>query len=181
MEKWNIQCFIEPALPPRLNAGILAGLCETFPDDREYFSKQRGWHGSIPEFTLVAREGERLLGHIAVVERVVGVGNDSVKVGGVQNVFVMPEARGTGLSGELMREALAEMSARGYGCGLLFCLKALEKVYAPQGWRRVEGRKVTRRENDESRPLPDNNITMYFPLAIQSLPDGDIDLRGNDW
>lgn len=179
--KWELKRFDEKDLPGDLDADIRNGLREAFPEDDEFFSKRRGWKESRPEFSIVAQGDDRLVGHVAVVERVIGVGAESLTAGGIQNVFVAPEMKGSGLSGDLIRAAVAEMARRGYDCGLLFCLPALEKVYAPMGWQHLAGRKVLAREGDKSVPVAEKNIAMFFPLKTFTLPPGDIDLRGDDW
>lgn len=181
MHHWNIQLFTEDIITESLNTSILKELCKSFPQDRDYFAHNRGWHGSFPKYTLVALHDTRVLGHLAVVERIITVGGKPFLIGGVQNVFVTRDARGAGLSGELLREAVREMSARKYEYGILFCIKELQKVYAAYGWLPVSERKSIRQENATPHPLPPDNIAMYYPIHTQSFPHGDIDLCGNDW
>jgi hypothetical protein len=63
----------------------------------------------------------------------------------------------------------------------LFCVPALEKVYARTGWRTLSARRITRVEDGMDMPLPGGNIAMFHPLALAEFPEGDIRLRGNDW
>lgn len=179
--KWELKRFDEKEMPADLDADIRKGLVAAFPADEAFFTNERGWHGSWPQYSFVAQAEDHLVGHVAVVERNVLIGDQSYTVGGIQNVFVLPTMKGSGLSGDLMRAAVAEMARRGYDFGLLFCITALEKVYAPMGWRHVGGRSVFRREDGGKLLLPEKNIPMYYPLELAALPPGDIDLNGNDW
>lgn len=179
--KWELKRFDENDMPEDLDNDIREGLRKTFPEDDAYFAKQRGWKSSMPEYSIVAQGDDRLVGHAGVVKRDILAGNETLTAGGIQNVFVIPEMKGSGLSGDLIRAATAEMARRGYDCGLLFCLPALEKVYAPMGWQHIAGRSIFIRQDGQRIPLVSDNIAMFFPLKTFTLPQGEIDLQGEDW
>ena len=110
------------------------------------------------------------------------VGQERVWVAGIQNVFVLPECRGSGLFRQVMSAALEEARERGMEFGLLFCSPDIGQKYARQGWQLLEDRRVTRvDEEGQSRPLPPKNVTMFYPLGGRGLPLGDLHLLGNDW
>ena len=110
------------------------------------------------------------------------VGQVRVWVAGIQNVFVLPECRGSGLFRQVMSAALEEARERGMEFGLLFCSPDIGQKYARQGWQLLEDRRVTRvDEEGQSRPLPPKNVTMFYPLGGRGLPLGDLHLLGNDW
>ena len=197
----------ESSMPPELDAAIRAGLCACFPKDREHFAAGRDWHGSRPAFSAVVQEGvsvvasqtrqttasgqttapgadspAQVIAHAGVVDRVIEAGGVPLRVAGVQNVFVVPARRGTGLVHRVMKAAMAEAARRGLDCGLLFCSPALVKVYARTGWRPLPPAPITRVDAaGRELPLPAGNVAMFFPLARADFPPGDIHLRGNDW
>jgi hypothetical protein len=81
-----------------------------------------------------------------------------------------------------MSAALEEARHRGLDFGLLFCAPDIGRKYARQGWQLLEGRSVTRiDEEGRPQPLPPKNVTMFYLLAGRSLPSGDLHLLGNDW
>jgi len=169
-------------MPASTDAAIRRGLCACFPNDREHFASHRDWHGSVPAWSVVLEEGTEVVAHAAVVDRVIDVGGLSVHVAGVLNVFVLPEWRGKWLVHRVMSAAMEEARRREFDCGLLFCVPALEKVYARTGWRTLSARRITRvDEEGRELPLPGDNLAMFHPLAMADFPAGDIHLRGNDW
>lgn len=171
----------EREITPDLDLQIRRALCACFPNDEAVFSQTRQWHGSGPAFTVICREASRIVAHVGVVHRKVSVGAAALTVGGVQNVFVLPDCRGRGLVDDVMASSMQEASRRSYDCGLLFCVPELEKVYRRCGWHSLGERQVIRVEDGKELPLPGRNIAMWYPLRAASFPAGTIHLGGNDW
>jgi GNAT superfamily N-acetyltransferase len=174
----------ETEMPPALDARIREGLVACFPADAAVFCATRAWHGSAPAWSVVLEEPESgtVTAHCGIVARTVSAGAASLHVAGIQNVFVLPSQRGRGLCDIVMRAAMDEAAARGYDCGLLFCVPELEKVYARCGWLLLPPEPVIRiDEVGNELPIPGKNIAMWHPLRAQSFPPGPIHLRGNDW
>ena len=172
----------EADMTASLDAAIREALCACFPKDRAAFSRTRAWHGIAPVFSETLEAGREVVAHAGVVDRTVRAGDRQVRVAGVQNVCVLPGHRGRGLFRRVMAAAMEQAAARGFDCGLLFCDRGIEKLYARLGWRTSHGRRVAR--TDESGcdvPLPAGNIAMCYPLKRGDLPPGDIHLQGNDW
>jgi predicted N-acetyltransferase YhbS len=120
----------ERTMPAPVDAEIRRGLCICFPGDAALFSRSRAWHGSAPEFSVVLEDADRIVAHAGVVARTIGVGQTLLRVAGVQNVFVRPEYRGRGLSIRVVEAAIQEAAGRSFDAGLLFCVPALQSVYA---------------------------------------------------
>ena len=177
----KISTFDETAIPPDLDARIRQGLCTCFPKDADVFVRTRAWHGSRPEYTVVAEDAGRVVAHAGVVARTVTVGPVMLRAAGVQNVFVAPEYRGRNLSAEVLRCAMKEAAGRDFDAGLLFCMPELEGVYTGCGWRGLGPRAIVRIAEGRELPLPGGNIALFYPLRVADFPDGVIHLRGNDW
>ncbi len=158
-------------------------LCACFPSDSEVFSKTRDWHGSSPEWCVICRESGKIIAHVGIVSRRIKVGTMNLFVAGIQNVFVLPQERGRGLSDIVMNEAMRHAKERSdYDCGLLYCVPQLLKVYARCGWREIPKDDILRiDENGAELHLPGKNIAMFHPLRIEDFPSGIIHLMGNDW
>ena len=171
----------ESQMPAALDAEIRRGLCLCFPPDVPIFSLTRAWHGSAPAYNVVIDDGPTVLAHVGVVDRSIRVGPTPIRVAGVQNVYVLPEARGRGLAQVVMVEAMAEAGRRRFDVGLLFCEPKLERVYLDCDWRSLGPREVVRVEEGREIPIPAKNIAMFYPLAAAAFPDGLIHLGGNDW
>ncbi len=173
----------ERTIDKALHDEICHGLVECFPEEADFFTDHRSWHGSVPCFSVVLRstDTDRLIAHAGVVDRNVHVGKDSIRVAGLQNVFVLPSHRGRNMSAILLTTAMKEASARGMDLGMLFCTAQLETVYARANWTRADSRPITCTSDGHDKPLPGKNIVMIYPLALRILPDGPLHLQGNDW
>lgn len=180
-ESGRVALWDETQMSPEADARIRAGLSVCFPKDVEIFSRTRAWHGSAPEYSAVLEDADRIVAHAGVVRRSIAVGGRPVVVAGVQNVFVLPECRGKGLSGRVLNAAMAEAERRRFDCGLLFCVPALKRVYEGCGWEDLGQREVVRVEEGRELPLPGENIAMFYPLRVGTFPEGLIHLCGNDW
>jgi len=170
----------ESQMPQDLDVRIRAALCSAFARDAAIFSQSRAWHGSGPAFSAVIEDAGAVVAHVGVVDRTLHIGQQSYRAAGVQNVCVMREYRGRGLSDAVMRASMDEARRRGFDLGLLFCYPAIEKVYARTGWRLAD-RAVVRQEDGKTLPLPEGNVAMWLPMCLTELPQGTIDLCGNDW
>lgn len=179
----------EAAMPDDMDARIRRHLCGVFPRGAETFAESRSWHGSHPVYTAVLELDGDVIGHAGVVDRTIAIisgkadapDSVSVRVAGVQNVFVLPEFRGRGLSGTVVRLAMNEAAGRGFDAGFLFCRLELTPVYSSCGWNSLQGRQVIRVENNAEYAFYGDKIAMYFPLILRKLPEGTVHLRGNDW
>jgi predicted N-acetyltransferase YhbS len=181
-ENLRLRIVDEAEIEPTLDARIRQGLCVCFPADVGVFGRTRHWHGVRPVFSVIAEADQRVVAHVGVVHRVISVAQTKVVVAGLQNVFVLPEQRGTGLSGRMIAAATQEAGRRRAQYGLLFCVPEIAHVYARCGWRQLRTCRITRvDETGAVVPLSAKNIAMYFPLAEAPFPSGDIHLEGNDW
>ena len=178
----EIRILTDDQIDESLDKSIKEGLCTCFPADEREFSRSRGWHGTMPSWSVLIEKNSQVLAHVGMVDRVIAVGNEQVRVAGVQNVFVLPDHRKSGYFLQIMKASIKEAGRLGYDFGLLFCVPELEKLYALCRWKTLSIRKVRRLdENGEETDLPSKNISMYHPLARSEFPDGDIHMQGNDW
>lgn len=170
-------------MPPQLDQAIRDALCICFPDSAAHFANTRSWHGSVPAWTLCAIDPQgAVVAHAGIVDRTVTIGGKRVRVGGIQNVMVLPSRRGQGLVDEIMRRSEQCMIEQGLDLGILFCLPGLEKVYRRTGWITWRPESIVRvDETGKELDMPDYNVAMYLPLKMRSIPAGPVHLGGNDW
>ena len=181
-EGMNPRTITESQMEPALDAAIRTSLCACFPHDREVFAHTRAWHGCLPDWSVVREDGGTVIAHAGVVERTIRVGEEAVRVAGVQNVFVLPDYRGEGLCRLVMTAAMAEAQRRQLDFGLLFCTESLSTIYSNLDWRRLDQRTILRIDADgREGPLPPKNLGMFYPLARHDFPAGTVRLQGNDW
>ena len=179
--QFPLEVIAETEMPPATDGAIKLLLCECFPADVEVYRHTRAWHDSAPDFSVVYREGDLVLGHVGIMIRAIRCGDASVTVAGIENFCVARCRRGTGLSGKLMARALDEAVQRGVVFGLLFCVPELERFYRSRGWSTTT-RPVTMLDEDgRCVPIPAKNISMVIDLADEEFPPGAIDLQGRDW
>ena len=171
----------ESCVSVALDGAIRDLLVACCPAETATFSKTRYWHGSAPNFSVVHLKSGRVLGHVGVVVRTIRSGDRRLTVGGVQNVAVHPELRGTGIGFRLMEAAMVEAQRRGLAIGLLFCEPVLKRFYARLGWVAVDVVARMRDPDGNATLIPQKNICMTKTLGSQSLPAGEIDLCGADW
>lgn len=178
----EFQIILEPEMTPETDRRIRDLLCLCFPADAGTFSTTRAWHGSAPAWSLIAETEGGLAGHVGIVDRLIRVGNEPVRVAGIQNACVAPHHRGKGLGVEMMTNAMAKAAIQGFDVGLLFCVPKLERVYVTCGWSTLPQTAILRMDADGSCvPLPAKNIAMCHLLNVDGFPAGDMHLNGNDW
>lgn len=178
--KYKIKIIAEASVGRAADAAIRKLLAACFPKDAAIFSKSRNWH-SAPEYILVARQGQAVIGHVAIVRRKIACGRTKIAIAGIQSLAVHPRARGAGLAQALMTESMAEAWRRKIEFGLLFCVPELERFYAALGWRRIDGPFSMRDEAGARAEIPRKNIGMILLLSNRPFPSGAVDLQGRDW
>jgi predicted N-acetyltransferase YhbS len=178
----NLTLVHERDIGPELDKKIITGLCTCFPYVQASFSVTRAWHNSVPSWSLYLEENSHIISHVGVVDRTIRIGDQLVRVAGMQNVFVLPEYRGKGLCDVLMKDAMNKAAEFTYDYGFLFCIPEIEKVYRRCGWSKLPNMSIVRvDESGQESVLSSKNIAMYYPLAKSEFPEGQIHLQGNDW
>jgi predicted N-acetyltransferase YhbS len=173
----------ESAMSPDNDRAIKACLAAAFPVNAKTFAVSRAWHGSAPEFSVVAEDdaARSVAGHIGMIVRAVTAGDTTVRVAGVQNFGVHPDRRGGEIGPILMRMALDEARRRDIPHGLLFCVPGLERYYMKSGWVRTDADVTMDYDGKRRIPIPGKNIAMTNPISGAPFPAGPIHLNGADW
>jgi GNAT superfamily N-acetyltransferase len=162
----------ESDMRPSLDKALKGLLSVCFPEDRALFSKSRYWNGVVPVYTVIVKNGQRIIGQLGIVSRTVVWGDEDITIAGVQSLCVTPDYRGRGLAKQLLAAAMEEAGRRGFPAGLLFCKPKLKQFYDGEGWETVDGRVFY---------MSKKYITMYLSLRENITNAGDIDLQGIDW
>ncbi len=115
-----VRIIDECDIAPELDSAIRESLAICFPHRSEEFSRSRTIRNNVPSYTAVISDGEKALCQVAVMDRMIRVGDGQVHVAGVANVFVMPEQRGKGLCDMALEAAMAEAKKRGFDFGFSF-------------------------------------------------------------
>jgi len=177
----SIEIVEEDNLQPDEDRQIRELLCLCFPDWAETFRHSRLWHSTPPIYSVIARRGEQIIGHIAVVIRTVTTTwNFRYNVASIQGVSVVPDHRRTGLARRLLQVALQEAARRGFLFAILYCKEFLVTYYTSQGWRLADDSVVMW----NSRDLPismQSNCPMYYELKNVPFPEGPLDVHSPSW
>ncbi len=177
----SVELIEEDRIGLELDAAIRRLLCDCFPADATAFSASRAWNGVRPLYSVICGHGDRIVGHVGIVERQIVCGGVPTHIAGIQSLAVAPDMRKSGASQRLMIAAMDDARRRGIGFGLLFCLPGLADFYARLGWRQIERAVAMRDAARRSVPLTSKNIAMCLPLGDDPFPPGPIDLAGRDW
>jgi aminoglycoside 2'-N-acetyltransferase I len=121
-------------LEPETLARIKALLDEAFQGRWD----EHDWQHTLGGDHLLWIEDDRLLGHAAVVPRILRTAERSWRTGYVEAVAVASGARGRGIGGELTAAA-NEVIAQGYELGALSAGETAARIYQRFGWRRWTG------------------------------------------
>lgn len=176
-----VEIVEESNLDADLDARIRELLRNCFPDWKEIFRNRRTWHSTSPLFSVLARDGDSIVGHIALVVRTITTTwNFRYNVISVQGVCVSPDSRHTGLAHQLLRTALEESAARGFPFAILYCKEPLVPFYVSQGWKLADDSIVMWNQRDLPISMR-SNCPMYYELGGVSLPEGPLDVHSPSW
>ena len=178
---FSLEVLEEGQISPQIDRAIRDLLCECFPADSDVFPYTRYWHNLAPEYSVVCRDGQVVVGHVAIAVRTITCAGKPIQVAGPASVAVSAGQRGAGLSRRLMKAALAEAVRRRIPFGLLFCTPELAPLYSSMGWHHTDRPVAMRDEKGRSVPIPRKNVALFVELADESFPPGPLDLQGRDW
>jgi aminoglycoside 2'-N-acetyltransferase I len=137
------------------------------------------WTWSQDDYRLLVRIDNRILSHVAIIERTCLVNEHPVKVGGVGGVGTHPEWRGQGLASLAMRQTAEFMKNQlKVEYGVLFCANEMVPYYQRLGWRMIDA-PVTFEEHGVRMQC--DCPVMYLPCVKPYWPAGNVDVCGTLW
>jgi predicted acetyltransferase len=165
---------------PDVSAALDRELCElisgAFNQPHNAFFQVRRYAQEMPRHRYLFRSREgRLVAHLAVHDKVLGVAGTDLPIGGMAEVCVHEAARGRGLVRQLLARAHQELQDRAVEFAFLF---GDPKIYGSSGYHGVAAPirhydPLTRRFEVAPNPL-----ALVKPLGARAWPEGPIDLRG---
>ena len=157
-----------------LASQIHALLSDTWPEDAPHEGDYYRTHGA-PTAVVILRQAQNVLAHLAIYERQVGIGSETLEIGMLGGIVVAPEHRRRGYSRLLVRRAHERLQARSIPFSILFAYKP--EVYASSGYKLMQN--ATRFvDADGTWKTFVYRGSMYAELSPRRWPDQTLDLRG---
>ncbi|MDQ2784976.1 MAG: GNAT family N-acetyltransferase [Chloroflexota bacterium] len=122
----------------------------------------------------------RLVSHVGMLTREVGINGMPTMIGGIGGVKTHPDARGRGYAAAALQTASAFFTDdRGVAFVLLVCLPPTVPYYERLGWRRFRGTLLVAQPGG-TIPFT-TNLPMTLPARAAAPLDGTINLCGYPW
>jgi predicted acetyltransferase len=166
----------EPNVSPALDRELRELIRGAFHQPQNAFFELRRYAQEMPRhrYLMRSREG-RLVAHLAVHDKLIGVGDREVRIGGMAEVCVHESARGLGLVRQLLARAHQRLLEGGVEFGFLF---GDVQIYGSSGYRPIS---VPIRRFDPLQQrfeVSPSEFALQKPLGARAWPAGPIDLRG---
>jgi GNAT superfamily N-acetyltransferase len=146
------------------------------------YQREFGWDRltyAAPQWYVMGIVGDRLIGRVAMLERVISVDGASLRVGGITGVVTEPDFRGQGVATRLVGYAVGFLRDElKIPLALLTCNRKIGPFYERLGWRVVRGPTVYTQPGGACT-CP--GLTMVVESGSARWPDGLIDMRGLPW
>ena len=171
---------VRTAHTSELDHAVLAAarslLYEVFDDMTE-----DDWEHSLGGLHAIAREGEELVGHAAVIQRRLVHGGRALRTGYVEGVAVRASCRRRG-HGAAMMDALERVVRGAYDLGALGATEEAGAFYAGRGWQQWQGPTSALTPAGIERTGDDDGGVYVLPGAIALDLAGELtcDWRGGD-
>jgi aminoglycoside 2'-N-acetyltransferase I len=168
---------VEVAHTSAIDAATLAAAQEVvtsaFPGD----FTEIDWKHALGGVHAIAYDGDELIGHASVVQRVLLHRGDVLRAGYVEGVGVRRDRQRGGVGGSVM-DAIGDVIRRAYDLGALSSTDAGVRLYESRGWELWRGPVSALTPSGIERTPEDDRSVYVLPVA------GEIDLDGEltcDW
>jgi predicted N-acetyltransferase YhbS len=156
-------------------ADVRALLNEAYPDGAPdeldgYYHR----HG-LPTATILLREGRRVIGHLAIYEREIIVGNEALQVGLLGEVAIAPDRRRMGFARSLVRQAHAYLQARTIPFSILFACEP--RIYESSDYKLMRNQTRILEADGQWKTFVYRG-SMYAEILGRPWPNQLIDLCG---
>jgi len=132
------------------------------------------WH-------FVVYEAGKVVSHAGLLEHVIDVGRQSVKVGGICGVVTVPSARNRGYAKSILETAAQFMQDKlKVEFGFLFCLERLIPFYSNFGWQAITS-PVFLDQSAGRTQIPEGLHAMILNCQSQARPAGTVELNRFPW
>ncbi len=116
----RLRLLQEIEVDKKVDREIRGGYCNCFPGKKKIFSESRYFKGTPPSWLVVAECADKIVGHIAIVERNIKICNNDAFIAGIQGVYVLPEYQEQNIFHNMMSLDIEEIQRLKYDYCLLF-------------------------------------------------------------
>ena len=178
MPPTHFEWIDELELPASVDAEIRALLTESFPGWTHY--AERSYYKQIGARRLLARQGPRLVGHLALVHRAVGLSDGPAMILGVVDLCVASAQRGQGHAAALLAEVTR--LGRAHGAEFVVLFADDPRAYLRAGFETRPGLvRWLKIHEHETLGVADERVDelMVRALGARPWPEGRLDLLGH--
>jgi predicted acetyltransferase len=166
--------FAPDDLGDDLAARVHALLHDTWPEDAPNEGDYYRTHGA-PGTVVILRQAQDVVAHLAIYERQVGIGSETLEIAMLGGIVVAPEQRRRGHCRALVCHAHERLSGRSIHFSILFAYEPA--VYVSSGYKLMQN--ATRFVDADGTPKTlVYRGSMYAELSRRRWPDQTLDLRG---
>lgn len=136
------------------------------------------WAASSQWEVLGRLEG-RLVSRIAIIQRSINVGDQTVRIAGIGGVATHPDWRRNGFARRLLQASLDFIrSTNAFDFSMLFCADEMIPYYGKSGYSQVHNPLYIWQKGQR---VPFNDNKMVLPVSGMSWPEGEVDVQGAPW
>jgi predicted N-acetyltransferase YhbS len=158
-------------LAGQVDALLNAAFPDGAPNERSaYYSR----HG-VATTSMVLSDGGRAVGHLAIYERDIKIGEEALRVGLLGEIAIAADRRGAGLARRLVREAHEHLRALSIPFSILFAFEP--RVYVSSGYKLMQNHTRFIDADGHWKTLVYHG-SMYAELLGRPWPNRSIDLCG---
>lgn len=147
------------------------------------YANGRTFFKQLPNYRILLRDGNKLVGHLGVDYRVMNLNGEIVRVLGIKGLAVFPEYQGKGFGNRLMQEFLRVAETYSTNIDFAFLVTDIPAFYERFGFD-VAILKTTwlKIHQDKSYGIGSETITdsvfMYKEISGKKWTDGELDMLG---
>lgn len=149
-------------------------LHNTWPEDASNEGDYYRTHGA-PATVVILRQAQDVVAHLAIYQRRVGIGSETLEIAMLGGIVVAPEQRRRGHAQALVRHAHERLLGRGIPFSILFAYEPA--VYVSSGYKLMQNAMRFVDADGTLKTLVYRG-SMYAELSRRRWPNQILDLRG---
>ena len=143
------------------------------------YAYHTGMRWADPDWAVMVWEDQELVSNVHIIERVIRVGDQAVRVGGIGNISTKVEWRKRGYASAALKVAMEFLvDPLKADFGLMTATETVRPIYEKLGWKMVAS-SLLMEQPDGKEPF--NYPVLILPVLARDWPAGPIDVCGLPW